>query len=147
MEKMMKEKKEMCKEPEKMARRKPILLRMPAKQKLKLAAMAASAFVLAGSAADGFAAICLMWILAFYAGLLGSLESEMASMGKDGEKLRQKLLCSESSRKSALCNALLGRAIAARWLAIEGFYGKNNYGYKLLKHLLSYLITRLLHSA
>ena len=118
---MMKEKKEMRKDPKNMDRMKPILSRMPAKQKLKLAAIAASAFVLAGSAADGFAAIALMWILAFYAGLLGSLESEMASMGKDGEKLRQKLLCSESSRKSALCNALLGRAIAARWLTCSNW--------------------------
>ena len=120
MEKM-KETKAMHKNPEKMAKRKSILSRMPAKQKLKLAAMAAAAFVLAGAAVNGAAALGVMWLLAFYVGLYGALQAELANMGKDGEKLRQKLLCSESSRKSALCNALLGRAIAARWLTCSNW--------------------------
>ena len=120
MEKM-KEMKAMHKKQEKMARSKSILSRMPAKQKLKLAAMAASAFVLAGSAVNGAAALSVVWMLAFYFGLYGTLQAELANMGKDGEKLRQKLLCSESSRKSVLCNALLGRAIAARWLTCSNW--------------------------
>lgn len=108
--------KAMRKELEKMGKKEPKRARMPAKQKLKLAAMAASAFVLAGAAVNGFAALSLVWPLAFYAGLHGAAEAELKSMGKDGEKLRQKILCAEGSKKSALCNALLGRAVAARWL-------------------------------
>lgn len=106
----------MHKELEKMARRKSALAKMPAKQKLKLCAIAASAFVAAGAAVGSFVSVSIVWLLAFYAGLQGLQEAELESMGKGGKKLRQKLLCSESTRRVALCNALLGRAIAARWL-------------------------------
>lgn len=106
----------MHKEPEKMDEKKSKSAKIPAKQKLKLAAIAASAFVFAGAAVSNPVGVCVIWLLAFYVGLHCILEAELASMGKEGEKLRDKLLCSESKKKSALCNVLLGRAIAARWL-------------------------------
>ena len=109
--------KAMHKEPEKMARRKPMLAKVHAKQKMKIAAIAASAFALAEAMVDGVVALGIMWLLVFYASLYSSLKAELESMAEKGrEKLRQRLRCAESEKKYALCDALFGRAIAARWL-------------------------------